>query len=91
MVGLAAAKAFAPSDAPTRFTLASIACSILPDADVLGFSLGIPYEYLLGHRGFFHSLTQTVKEWNRLEMETPEFRSTQATLEKMIEEAALHA
>ena len=33
-----------------------MACSILPDADVLGFRLGINYEDLLGHRGLSHSL-----------------------------------
>jgi inner membrane protein len=29
--------------------------SILPDADVIGFDLGVPYDHMLGHRGFFHS------------------------------------
>lgn len=31
-------------------------CSMLPDADVIGFSLGIRYGDLLGHRGLSHSL-----------------------------------
>ncbi|MDQ3280612.1 MAG: metal-dependent hydrolase [Acidobacteriota bacterium] len=30
--------------------------TVLPDADVLSFALGIPYEHLLGHRGFTHSI-----------------------------------
>jgi inner membrane protein len=30
--------------------------SILPDADVLGFSFGIAYQDMLGHRGFTHSI-----------------------------------
>ena len=30
--------------------------SILPDADVLAFSLGIPYAHTFGHRGFTHSI-----------------------------------
>ena len=30
--------------------------TILPDIDVLGFKLGIPYSHLFGHRGFTHSL-----------------------------------
>ncbi|BFM12900.1 metal-dependent hydrolase [Simiduia litorea] len=29
--------------------------SILPDADVIAFQLGIPYQDILGHRGFTHS------------------------------------
>ncbi|GMV51325.1 metal-dependent hydrolase [Nitrospirales bacterium NOB] len=31
-------------------------CAILPDADVLGFSIGIAYGDLWGHRGMTHSL-----------------------------------
>jgi inner membrane protein len=30
--------------------------AVLPDADVLAFRFGIPYQNVLGHRGFFHSL-----------------------------------
>ena len=30
--------------------------AILPDADVIAFSLDIPYSHPLGHRGFSHSL-----------------------------------
>ncbi|MBB6522024.1 metal-dependent hydrolase [Pseudoteredinibacter isoporae] len=37
------------------FILAAV-LSILPDADVLAFKLGIPYESQWGHRGFTHSL-----------------------------------
>ncbi len=33
-----------------------IVCSILPDADVLGFKFGIEYADFWGHRGFTHSL-----------------------------------
>ena len=37
------------------FVLCAI-LSVLPDADVIAFSLGIPYESQWGHRGFTHSL-----------------------------------
>lgn len=30
--------------------------TIVPDIDVVGFRLGIPYEHVLGHRGITHSL-----------------------------------
>jgi inner membrane protein len=30
--------------------------TVLPDLDVVGFRLGIPYGHLLGHRGLSHSL-----------------------------------
>ena len=39
-----------------RLLLAGVAASMLPDADVLGFHLGIPYGDALGHRGFSHAL-----------------------------------
>ena len=34
----------------------AIVSSILPDLDVLGFSIGIDYLHPLGHRGFTHSI-----------------------------------
>ncbi len=40
----------------TRFWVLSIVCSIVPDADVLGYAWGIEYSHVLGHRGLMHSL-----------------------------------
>jgi inner membrane protein len=54
-VAIASAKVFGPEEVPKRFWLLSIFCSVIPDADVLSFSLGIPYGHFFGHRGFFHS------------------------------------
>ena len=34
-----------------------VALAVLPDADVLGWRLGVPYESLFGHRGITHSLS----------------------------------
>ncbi len=56
VVAVAAGKAFAPKRTPKRFWFLSVFCSLLPDADVICFSLGIPYSHFFGHRGFFHSL-----------------------------------
>ncbi|WNM61716.1 metal-dependent hydrolase [Candidatus Nitrospira neomarina] len=39
-----------------RFWWFTMACCLLPDADVLGLVLGIPYEHILGHRGLTHSI-----------------------------------
>jgi inner membrane protein len=36
--------------------LLGIFCSILPDADVISFKFGIPYESMWGHRGITHSI-----------------------------------
>jgi inner membrane protein len=40
---------------PARFWALAAICSILPDADTLGFWLGVPYDSTFGHRGFTHS------------------------------------
>jgi inner membrane protein len=54
-VAVAAGLGCAPRDVPSHFLSLSIICSVLPDADVIGFSFGVPYGHFLGHRGFFHS------------------------------------
>ena len=41
---------------PKTLLLAGVIVSVLPDFDVIGFRLGIPYSSELGHRGFSHSL-----------------------------------
>src|SRR5919197_708486 len=33
-----------------------IACSVVPDLDVVGFRFGVPYGHLIGHRGLSHSI-----------------------------------
>jgi inner membrane protein len=40
----------------TRLLVAAVIVSVLPDADVIGFRLGVPYEDPLGHRGLTHSI-----------------------------------
>lgn len=55
LVGFTIAKFFDKKEAKLLAALA-IGSSILPDVDVLAFSLGIPYEHWLGHRGFTHSI-----------------------------------
>ena len=39
-----------------KFWLLGAVCAIIPDADVIMFKFGVPYEHVLGHRGFSHSL-----------------------------------
>ncbi|HXJ86979.1 MAG TPA: metal-dependent hydrolase [Candidatus Binatia bacterium] len=41
---------------PKLVWVAGIACSILPDLDVLGFRFGVHYGDFWGHRGFTHSI-----------------------------------
>jgi inner membrane protein len=40
---------------PPRFWVLAAVCAALPDADALGFGLGIHYSDPLGHRGLTHS------------------------------------
>jgi inner membrane protein len=42
---------------PRRFWALAMISSLLPDADVLGFGLGVEYGDRLGHRGLSHSIT----------------------------------
>lgn len=41
---------------PFKIILLGIVYSIIPDADVIAFKFGIPYESVWGHRGITHSL-----------------------------------
>lgn len=45
---------------PTRFWVFTVICALLPDMDVIGHFLGVPYRSMWGHRGFSHSLTFAV-------------------------------
>ncbi len=42
--------------AQRRALLLAGLCAVAPDADVLAFAFGIPYESIWGHRGWTHSL-----------------------------------
>ena len=61
-VGVAAARAYQRSGGrPSWRSMAAwSALSLLPDADVIGFSLGVEYGDPWGHRGATHSLTLAV-------------------------------
>jgi inner membrane protein len=56
IASLALGSTFTISPRPARFWLLGMLCAVLPDADVVGFAFGIPYEHVLGHRGLSHSL-----------------------------------
>ena len=55
-VALAMGKAFRSETLGWRELALGALCSVLPDLDVIGFSLGIQYGDLWGHRGFTHSI-----------------------------------
>jgi inner membrane protein len=55
VVAAAGGIAFAPNAVLPHFWRLAVLSSLLPDADVLAFSFGVPYHHFFGHRGFFHS------------------------------------
>ncbi len=55
-IPLVAAAVGGRKNVPVRLLLAAAVVSVLPDADSLGFRLGIPYDHVMGHRGFSHSI-----------------------------------
>jgi len=55
IAGGAIAQALAPCSLKREVTWIAAACAMLPDADVLGFGVGVPYGDPFGHRGFTHS------------------------------------
>jgi inner membrane protein len=54
-VGLAAARLGRPPMRATAWAALLAAAAVLPDVDVVAFSLGIPYRASFGHRGASHS------------------------------------
>lgn len=56
VVGAALAPLAPAGVSRSRVALALAVVAVIPDLDVIGFRLGIPYAHPLGHRGFSHSL-----------------------------------
>lgn len=56
IAAIAAGKIYFRHPASGRTILLGVLCSVIPDADVIGFWRGVPYESMFGHRGFTHSL-----------------------------------
>ncbi len=74
-VGIAAARVSGGSTAPRWTSMAWwSALSLLPDADVIGFSLGVEYGDPWGHRGATHSLTLALGIATALGLAAPMFR-----------------
>jgi inner membrane protein len=56
VAAIALKTAFPEPAVPRKLFVAGAVCSMLPDLDVIGFALNVPYDHFLGHRGFTHSL-----------------------------------
>lgn len=54
-------------------------------------STSMKFESKDAARRFFQRLTQTTKDWNRAEMDSPEFREIEARLDRMVAEVADYA
>jgi inner membrane protein len=61
-IGMAAARAYGGEGRVPRWSSMALwsAVSLLPDADVIGFALGVQYSDPWGHRGATHSLSLSV-------------------------------
>jgi inner membrane protein len=59
-VPIALSACFPEGTVSPQLVFAGIACSAIPDLDVIGFSLGIGYDNMLGHRGLTHSVAFAV-------------------------------
>ncbi|CAL2103777.1 Inner membrane protein [Tenacibaculum sp. 190130A14a] len=60
LTAVAIGTSFSKTIQDKKFWILGIVCAIIPDADVLGFQYGIPYESFWGHRGFSHSIVFSV-------------------------------
>lgn len=56
VAGLAIATATRSPGSIGRLGLAGALCAVVPDLDVVGVWLGVPWGHMLGHRGITHSL-----------------------------------
>jgi inner membrane protein len=56
IVPIALGAAFGRKLVSSKLLFLGIFLSMLPDADAIGFWLGVPYAHALGHRGFTHSI-----------------------------------
>ncbi|HTR34602.1 MAG TPA: metal-dependent hydrolase [Bryobacteraceae bacterium] len=56
IAGAAVAQVLAPCSLRGRMTAVAAMCAMLPDIDVIGLRLGVPYDSLFGHRGITHSV-----------------------------------
>ena len=56
VAALAIGTAFPKPPRPARFWILGIAGATIPDLDVIGYALGVPYDSVFGHRGLTHSL-----------------------------------
>jgi inner membrane protein len=55
-----AGKGFFKKPVSFRFWLLTVVCAIIPDSDVIGFSLGAARGGIFSHRGFTHSIAFAV-------------------------------
>lgn len=56
VAALALGTAFRHVGPPARYWVTGAACAVIPDLDAIGYRLGVPYDSVLGHRGFTHSI-----------------------------------
>ena len=73
-VGMAAARVYRGGPPPWSSMALWSALSLLPDADVIGFALGVQYADPWGHRGATHSLTFSAALGLAIGLAAPHFK-----------------
>lgn len=56
LASIAIGNSYSKKITSAKFWLLGAFCAVIPDIDVIGFSVGIPYISMWGHRGFTHSI-----------------------------------
>jgi len=56
VVPIAISALFPRQSVTPTIVIAGAICSVVPDLDVIGFSFGLKYDEMLGHRGLSHSI-----------------------------------
>jgi inner membrane protein len=79
-VPLAIGLALGPRHVSRSLLAVGVALAMLPDADVVSFIAGIPYEHVLGHRGASHAILTAFAVSGALALCIARFRTATAFL-----------
>ncbi|HMS39686.1 MAG TPA: metal-dependent hydrolase [Pyrinomonadaceae bacterium] len=78
-----AGKAFTEKSVSYWFWFLTAVCAITPDADAVGFSFGVRYDSLFGHRGLTHSIFFSILFGSFIALIVHKFLLTELTYTKL--------
>ncbi|HEX8286510.1 MAG TPA: metal-dependent hydrolase [Pyrinomonadaceae bacterium] len=77
-------KACVSKPVSVQFWLLTALCAMIPDADVIGFSFGVEYGSMFGHRGFTHSILFSILFGSAVAFFARKYLRIELTLTKLI-------